>query len=153
MKIEIKNRFTNEVIFSHDCEENTTSITINEAIKSRADLSGAYLSGADLSGAYLSGADLSGANLSGADLSGANLSGADLSGAYLSGAKTPIYCKWNVSIIDNSVIKIGCQEKLIKDWVEWFENSHQVFETDRNSDDFKRIRASFYAHKAYVENL
>ena len=61
------------------------------AVKSGADLRGAYLgranlSGADLNGANLSGADLSGADLSGADLSEANLRGADLHGADLSGA-------------------------------------------------------------------
>ena len=86
--MEIKNRFTGEIIFQNDCE------TIRECVIcaiSMADLSHANLSGADLSGADLSGADLSGANikvanLSGADLSGANLSGADLSGADLSEA-------------------------------------------------------------------
>jgi hypothetical protein len=78
--VQIKNRFTNVVIYTHDGEN-----------LSRADLSGADLSGANLSGANLSRADLSGANLSranlyGADLSRANLSDADLSGADLSGA-------------------------------------------------------------------
>ena len=57
-----------------------------EAVKARANLSGADLSRADLYGAYLSGANLSGADLSRADLSGANLSGADLSRANLYGA-------------------------------------------------------------------
>jgi uncharacterized protein YjbI with pentapeptide repeats len=59
---------------------------LSEANLSRANLSGAYLSGAYLSRANLSGADLSRANLSGANLSGADLSRANLSGAYLSGA-------------------------------------------------------------------
>jgi hypothetical protein len=59
---------------------------LKQAIKSRANLSGADLSGANLSRANLSGANLSGANLSRADLSGANLSGANLSRADLSGA-------------------------------------------------------------------
>jgi hypothetical protein len=87
--VEIRNRFTNEVIFSDSSE--TMRDCVFAAIAARADLyganlSGANLSGADLSGAYLSEADLSGANLSGADLSRANLSGADLSEADLSGA-------------------------------------------------------------------
>ncbi len=91
MKIEIKNRFSGTVIFSHETVGNTIAITLIAAVAananlSRADLSGADLSGANLSGANLSGADLSGANLSGADLSGANLSGANLYGADLSGA-------------------------------------------------------------------
>ena len=96
MKLEIKNRCTGAVIFSHDCEDNSIKITLVVAIASRVNLIGANLSGADLidanlSGANLSYADLIGANLSGADLSGAdligaNLSYADLRGANLSGA-------------------------------------------------------------------
>ena len=65
MSIEIRNRFTNEVIFTTEA----------------ASLALADLSGADLSGAYLSYANLRDANLRGTNLSGAYLSGADLSGA------------------------------------------------------------------------
>ena len=84
--IEIKNRFTNEVIFSHECENNTVKITVEKAVET-----GAYLRGADLRGAYLTDADLTGADLRGADLRGAYLTdaylrGADLRGAYLTGA-------------------------------------------------------------------
>jgi uncharacterized protein YjbI with pentapeptide repeats len=49
-------------------------------------LNGAYLSEADLRGANLRGANLHGANLRGADLRGADLNRADLSGANLRGA-------------------------------------------------------------------
>jgi hypothetical protein len=109
MKFKILNRFDNSLIF--ECDAKNIREAVEQAIKEKkplsgaylrgaylrgadlsgadlsgADLSGAYLSGADLSGAYLSGAYLSGAYLSGAYLSGADLSGADLSGAYLSGA-------------------------------------------------------------------
>jgi uncharacterized protein YjbI with pentapeptide repeats len=86
MVIEIKNRWNGDVIFSHECENNTISMTVKKALNSYANLSGANLSDVDLSGANLSGVDLSGANLSGVDLSGANLSYANLSGAKLSGA-------------------------------------------------------------------
>ncbi len=56
MKIEIRNRFNNDIIFSGEYE------SFKEAIlKNIADLSGANLSGANLYGADLSGADLSGA--------------------------------------------------------------------------------------------
>ena len=75
MKIEIKNRYPGDVIYSNDCENNTVKITVLEAIKSRANLSRANLFGADLSDANLFGANLSGADLSGANLFGANLSG------------------------------------------------------------------------------
>ncbi len=60
--IEIKNRFTGEVIFSVD----------------RANLQWANLSGADLQGANLWGANLREANLRGADLREADLRGANL---------------------------------------------------------------------------
>ncbi len=73
--VEIKNRFTGEIIKK-----------VDRADLRGADLSGANLSGADLSGADLSGANLGGANLSRADLSGANLGGANLSEADLRGA-------------------------------------------------------------------
>ena len=86
MNIQIKSRFTAAVLFEHDCENNSIRLTLELAIKSRADLSRADLSDAYLSRANLSGANLSDAYLSGANLSGANLSRANLSDAYLSGA-------------------------------------------------------------------
>ena len=104
--IEIKNRFTGEVIYSHTCEDNTVRKTVEKAIEDKvnlgyANLSGADLRGADLSGAYLIDANLGyanliDANLGYANLSRANLRGADLRGADLSGAKinecTPFFC-------------------------------------------------------------
>ena len=108
--LEIKNRFTSDVIFKAEAENikavlllaiksganlseanlreaDLYGANLREADLSEADLSEANLIGANLSGADLSGATLSGADLIGADLSGATLSGADLSGADLSGAK------------------------------------------------------------------
>jgi len=89
MKIEIKNRWDGNVLWSGDAASLKDGLHI--ALKSRADLYGANLSRADLyranlSGANLSGADLYGANLSRADLYRADLYRADLSGANLSGA-------------------------------------------------------------------
>ena len=78
MKIEIKNRFTGEVIYTGEHE--TLRDAVVTAVANRADLSGAYLSGA-----YLSGANLSGANLRRANLSGANLSDAGLSNTIMPG--------------------------------------------------------------------
>jgi len=83
MKIEIKNRFNNSVLFSHDCEENTLKITLLMALKASADLRRADLRVANLGGVDLGGADLGGANLRGANLGGADLGGADLGGADL----------------------------------------------------------------------
>ena len=86
MVIEIKNRWNGDVIFSHECENNTISMTVKKALNSYANLSGANLSDVDLSDVDLSGANLSYANLSGANLSYANLSRADLYDADLSDA-------------------------------------------------------------------
>ena len=135
MKIQIKYRFTAFVIFEHECENNSMRLTVELALKYRANLSGADLSEADLSGANLSranlfgadlsranlsytnlsytnlseanlsGANLSYTNLSGADLSGADLSGADLSEANLSGA--------NLSYADLSGASLANGEKLV----------------------------------------
>jgi uncharacterized protein YjbI with pentapeptide repeats len=89
MNIEIKHRFTGNVLYACDAENMKDALV--KAVKSGADLGGAdlggaYLRGADLCGAYLRGADLRGADLCGAYLCGAYLFGADLGGAYLRGA-------------------------------------------------------------------
>jgi len=96
VKIEIKKWITEEVLFSHDVENNSMKITVEAGFKAGADLTGAYLTGAylrgadlrgaDLTGAYLTGAYLRGADLRGADLRDVDLRGADLTGAYLTGA-------------------------------------------------------------------
>jgi len=86
MKIEIKNRFTGAVIFSHDVVKNTIALALKAAFEVNADLLGADLRGADLRGANLRGADLGCADLRGADLGCVNLRGADLRGADLRGA-------------------------------------------------------------------
>jgi len=89
MKIEIKHRFANQILFVGDYSNLRDAVIAaveSGANLTGADLSGANLSGADLSGANLYGADLYGANLSGADLTGADLYRADLTGADLSGA-------------------------------------------------------------------
>ena len=159
-EIKIKCRFGN-ILFTYECVDNDIKTTIKEALKSNANLRGANLRGADLRGADLRGADLSdadlsganliGANLIGANLSDANLIGADLSGANLSDADLPIFCKWSISI-KNDLINIGCKSKSIKDWDVWF-NSNETFDTDRNTDDFKRIYANYVAVREYYNIL
>ena len=119
-----------------------------------ADLSGAYLIDAYLRHAYLSGADLRHAYLRGADLSGAYLSGADLSGAYLSGAdlsgatKVPMYCKWTHGITDG-MVHIGCEKRTVEEWDEFFA-SDKIIQTERNTEEFKKIQAVYNAYKAYL---
>ena len=66
MKIEIKNRWTGEVIYA--CEAGSMKLAVKAAIEAKANLSEANLREANLRGADLRGADLSGADLRGADL-------------------------------------------------------------------------------------
>ena len=117
-----------------------------------ADLSNANLRGANLSNAYLRYADLSNANLRGADLSNADLRYADLSGANTTNTKLPIYSKWIFSI-ENETLNIGCKSKTFSEWKKWFEESKEEFSTKRNTEDFKRLQAMFYAYKAYYNFL
>ena len=85
-------------------------------------------------------------SLSSADLRLANLRSADL---YL--ANLPIYCKWNHSIVNNK-IKIGCKLQTIEEWDLFFE-SDEIYETKRNTDEFKQIEAVYLAYKAYLIHL
>jgi len=98
MKIEIKHRFTGNIVISGEyesimrCLEQNRDADLAGADLWDADLAGADLRGADLAGADLRGADLAGADLRdvdlrGADLAGANLRDVDLRGADLAGAK------------------------------------------------------------------
>ncbi len=84
-KIEIKSIW-GSVLFSYEKEDNTIKDTLEEAVRSGADLGDANLCGANLRGANLGGAYLGDANLGDANLCGANLRGANLRGANLGGA-------------------------------------------------------------------
>ena len=130
-KITIESLFGN-IIFEYKTKNNTLLKTLKEALKI--------------------GANLRGANLRGADLSGANLSGANLSGANTTNTKLPIYSKWNFSI-QNENLNIGCKTKTFSEWKEWFEESEEEFLTERNTEEFKRLQAMFYAYEAYYNFL
>ena len=82
---QIRNRFSDELIFESDVGGETASIRLGAAIK-LALKAAANLRGADLRGAHLQWADLRGANLQWADLQGADLRGANLQWADLHGA-------------------------------------------------------------------
>ena len=117
-KIEIKSIF-GSVLFTHECENNTIKTTLEEAVKQNANLENAYLYNANLKNAYLGN------------------------------AKLPVFCKWTVTYsFDFKKIKIGCKEKTIQEWDNWF-NSSEEYSTKRGTDDFKRIFANYSAVKAY----
>ena len=69
MTIEIKNRWTGEVIFSHECEDNSIAKTVEEAIRQQVDLSYSDLSYSDLRCSDLSGSDLRDSDLRDSNLS------------------------------------------------------------------------------------
>ena len=151
MKITIKSIFEN-VLFEHTCENNTLLKTLKEALKEDIDLKYVNLSGAKLSSAKLSSANLSSADLRYANLSNADLSDVDLSGSDTTNTKLPIYSKWDFSI-ENDSLNIGCKTKTFSEWKKWFEESEEEFSTERNTEDFNRIQAMFYAYEAYYNFL
>jgi hypothetical protein len=86
---EIKNQWTGDVLYT--AEAAAMKDAVEQAIKTRANLTGAdltraNLSEADLTRANLTRANLTGANLTKADLTRANLTGANLTKANLTGA-------------------------------------------------------------------
>jgi len=83
MKIQIKHKLTNVIIFEHDVENNSWKTTVELAIQNKISLRGAYLWGADLQEADLQRADLQEADLRWANLQRADLQEADLQRADL----------------------------------------------------------------------
>jgi hypothetical protein len=144
-KIQIKS-ISGKLLFEDECENNSIKKTVEKAILVNADIRYADLRNADLRYANIRG------NLRGVDFSGANLRGADLSGAKNKEiAYLPIYCKWSHSIIGDK-IQIGCQEKTIEEWENFF-NSDEIISTERNTSEFKQIQAVFEAYKGYLNFL
>ena len=180
LKIEIKNRWTDSVLFEYEKENNTVKETLIKAVKQgaylrsaylrsaylrSADLHGADLRGADLQGADLHGADLRGADLRGADLHGAYLQGADLRGAYLQGAYlqgfkikaaavfTGLYTYVVMPYItdENEMrVKMGCHDRSVKEWDENFWNNNREFPNDGSFKSGQRLLA-FETAKAWLE--
>ena len=130
MKIEIKNLWTNEIMFSEKATDlkalcvtlvkrgadlgdanlgdaDLRDANLRGANLYSADLRGANLYGADLRGANLRDADLGDANLGDADLRGANLRDADLRGANLYGADLRGANLRGANLGENVVIQLG----------------------------------------------
>ena len=143
---EIKNRWTDEVLFSFEIAEgmesgmiarhaleaaiaqgaNLLDANLRGANLRGANLRGANLLDANLRGANLRGANLRGANLRGANLRGANLRGANLEDANLRGAKNvPILIsglQWIVVINGLGEMRIGCQRHSVEEWKSFDDN-------------------------------
>ena len=127
MKVQIKHRYTDAVLFECEAPDDLesglhTRFALEKATQARANLDGANLDGANLARANLAGANLDGANLAGAYLAGAYLDGAYLAGAYLAGAKLigerPVFqvgpigsrCSYFVAYLTDQGVKLraGC---------------------------------------------
>lgn len=122
-KIEIKHRYTDEVLFSHECEKNTIKITLELAVKNNA-------------------------NLRYANLEYANLENANLYNAQ----KIPMLCKCSHGITNGNLIHIGCERRTIKEWDLFFKSDERLT-TERNTPEFKQIEAVYLAYKAYLTHL
>ena len=143
MKIEIKSRWNDSILFSTDAENIKDAVV--EAVKS-----GAYLRGAYLVGAYLVDANLGGADLGGADLVDAKYGNMPMT-------VEPIQISglhWHVMMFDHH-IKIGCEEHSIDEWGNfsdgeinnmdgsalafWSEWKDVIIKTARNHEPVERL--------------
>jgi len=120
MEIDIKNKFTKNVIFSHNVKNNTIKLTVKTAI----------LHGADLHGADLCWADLCGANLCEADLCEVDL-------RWVIGNSKEIklmkLCEWDI-VFTKDYLAIGCKQFKISEWKS-FSNS-EIKKLDKNAFKF-----------------
>ena len=118
--IQIKNCWNSNILFEYETEDNSLQKTLEEAVRRKIDLRGAYLRGAYLRGAYLRGAVLRGADLRGAVLSGAVLRGAVLSGADLRGADL------RDAVLSGAYLRGAVlSDAVLSGWIPKIENIHQ----------------------------
>ena len=156
MQFEIKNRFTGavQVVAEIECNPDDNysiklGLAVKWAIKTRANLAGAYLASAYLTGAnlagaylasaYLTGANLAGANLAGAYLASANLASADLAGADLAGADL---AGANLASAKNSELAVA-QTRILPDGdlIGWKKCSGKILVKLRIPSDARRSHA------------
>ena len=119
MKIEIKNRYTANIILCGEYESVKDCLEKNRG----ADLGGADLWDANLEGADLGGADLGGAYLGVADLRGAK--GITLPIITITGTRHAIY-------YHNGIIQIGCNKF---DVGYWLENAEKIGKNAKYTDE------------------
>jgi Pentapeptide repeats (8 copies) len=123
MLIEIKHRFTNNVLYT--CEAESMREAVLSAVKDKADLRWA---------------DLRWADLRWANLRWANLRSADLNGEVL--AITPIFINgliWDIRITE-SFMKIGCERHEHKEWDKFTDDEIERMES-RASEFWKKNKS------------
>lgn len=82
MNIQIKNRYTNKVIFEYDCKDNSFKKTVLEAVKAKVSLVQANFAGADLKNINLNDVDLTAVNFCEANLEDSSFNNACIHSAY-----------------------------------------------------------------------
>ena len=141
IKIKIKNRFTGNVLFTYESENNTIKETLVKSVEQGADLQGAHLWGADLRDADLQGADLRGADLQGAHLRGAYLQGEKISKAIVF---TGLYKYIVIPYITESGdkrVKMACHDRTVEEWDSNFWNNNDEFPNDNSLKSNLRMMA------------
>ena len=149
IKFQIKNRFTGNILFEFEKDDNTIKDTLLEAINRGADLQGADLQGAYLQGAYLQGAYLRGAYLQGAYLRGAYLRVKIKSVIVFTG----LYDYFVIPYIteeNEKRVKMGCFDRSLKEWEENFWNNDNEFPNNGSVKSNLRLMA-FETAKKWLE--
>jgi len=111
--IEIKRRFSGEVIFSVETDSFKSALEV------------AVRKGVDLRGVDLRGADLRGANFRGVDLRGVNLRGTNLRGVDLQGAKNIMQINGDIPYVvtlTKKYVLVGCEHHTWQEWKEFKED-------------------------------
>ena len=130
VKLQIKNKWTDSVLFEYEKEKNTIQETVVEAVRQGADLRGAYLRGA-----YLQGADLRGAKIKTA--------------AVFTGLYTYIVIPY-ITEQDEKRIKMGCYDRSLSEWEDDFWNNPNEFPNDGSQKSQLRLMA-FNTAKAWFD--
>ena len=72
-------------------------------------------------------------------------------GSWEGGYKHIGFCKWKVYFNETkNTVKIGCKEKMVDEWEEWFA-SDKEYETKRGTDSFKKIEESYKIARFAIE--
>jgi uncharacterized protein YjbI with pentapeptide repeats len=137
VKVEIKNRWTDAVLYTAELPADMESGLHMRAALEQATAADANLAGANLADANLAGAYLADANLAGAYLADANLAGAKWrDGIVINKAPVQLYgLLWNVTVLD-AHMQIGCELHSLADWQSF--DDARIVQMDRQALRFWR---------------
>lgn len=121
MKIEIKNWITEEVIFSHEQENNSTKITLELAVRLKITLQYADMQGADMHSANMLGAERNGKILN-----------------WFIGINIYKYFVFCYKTDKGNFIEMGCKRLNIDEWNKNFWNNEKEFPNNGNVESERR---------------